>query len=287
MPSSSIGFRRAALHLGALWALAFAQPLFGLLGDSAEFFVARGNTTFDIVVFALGYALVPPILGAGAVWAAGRIRRELGWTVHLAFVGLLAAALTLPPLGDVLSGSPVSIAVALPIGLGAAFAYARIAGVRAFLTALSPAPLVFLVLFLAVSPVSELVLSGEASGAVAGPARSSTPIVHIVLDELPTSTLTGPDGSIDAALFPNIARLAAGATWYRNATTVADTTPEAVPAQVTGELPEVGALPTSTDHPDSLFTLLGAATSSRSWNRSPTCARLACAPRPDRPCAHG
>jgi hypothetical protein len=255
MPSSSIGFRRAALHLGALWALAFAQPLFGLLGDSAEFFVARGNTTFDIVVFALGYALVPPILGAGAVWAAGRIRRELGWTVHLAFVGLLAAALTLPPLGDVLSGSPVSIAVALPIGLGAAFAYARIAGVRAFLTALSPAPLVFLVLFLAVSPVSELVLSGEASGAVAGPARSSTPIVHIVLDELPTSTLTGPDGSIDAALFPNIARLAAGATWYRNATTVADTTPEAVPAQVTGELPEVGALPTSTDHPDSLFTL--------------------------------
>ena len=88
-----------------------------------------------------------------------------------------------------------------------------------------------------------------------GPASSSTPIVHIVLDELPMSTLTAPDGSIDAELFPNLARFAAGATWYRNATTVADTTSEAVPAQVTGELPEVGELPTSTHHPRSLFTL--------------------------------
>ena len=43
--SGSIGFGRAALHLGGLWALAFAQPLFDLLGRNAEFFVARGSTT--------------------------------------------------------------------------------------------------------------------------------------------------------------------------------------------------------------------------------------------------
>jgi hypothetical protein len=253
--STSIGYWRAALHLGALWALAFAAPLFGLLGDSAEFFVARGNTTFDIVVFALGYGLVPPLLAAGLVWAAGRIRPVLGWAVHLALIALLTAALVLPPLGDALSGSALSIAVALAVGLGAAFLYVRMAGVRAFLTALSPAPLVFVALFLLFSPVSDLVLPGEASGAVAGPARSSTPIVHIVLDELPTSTLTAPGGGIDAERFPNLARFAAGATWYRNATTVADTTSEAVPALVTGERPEVGELPTSTHHPRSLFTL--------------------------------
>jgi hypothetical protein len=35
---------RAALHLGGLWALAFAQPLLGLLGQDAGFFVARGST---------------------------------------------------------------------------------------------------------------------------------------------------------------------------------------------------------------------------------------------------
>ena len=75
-----------------------------------------------------------------------------------------------------------------------------------------------------------------------------------MLDELPLSTLTGPDG-IDAERFPNLARLAEGATWYRNATTVADSTAEAVPAQLTGEIPEDGDLPTSTHHPRSLFTL--------------------------------
>jgi Sulfatase len=250
-----ITFGRAALHLGALWALAFVQPMFGLLGDSAAFFVARGNTTFDILAFAFGYALVPPLVGAGVVWAAGRVREGLGWAVQLALVGLLAAALVLPPLGDALAGSVASIVVAVLVGAGVAVLYARAAVVRTFLTFLSPAPLVFLAFFLFVSPVSDLLLSGEASASVEGPRRSSTPIVHIVLDELPVSTLIGPDARIDGSLFPNLARLAAGATWYRNATTVADTTAEAIPAQVTGQLPEIGELPTSTHHPHSLFTL--------------------------------
>ena len=34
----------AWLHLAVLWSLAFAQPLFDILADSPEFFVARGNT---------------------------------------------------------------------------------------------------------------------------------------------------------------------------------------------------------------------------------------------------
>jgi hypothetical protein len=203
----------------------------------------------------VGYALVPPVVAGVAVWAAGRIRPSLGWLLHLTLIALLTAALALPPLGDVLSGSAAAVAVALPIGLAAALLYARADAVRAFLTVLSPAPLVFLVLFLAFSPVSDLVMPGDASGSISGPARSSTPIVHIVLDELPTSSLTGAGGTIDAGLFPNIARFADGATWYRNATTVSDTTPEAVPAQVTGERPERGELPISTHHPRSLFTL--------------------------------
>jgi Sulfatase len=243
------------LHLGALWALAFVQPLFGLLSGSAEFFVARGNTTFDIVAFAFAYTLVPPLAGAGLVWVAGRVRPGLGRALMLVLVGLLVAALVLPPLGDALAGSAASIAVALVAGAGFAVLYARVDVVRTFLSFLSPAPLVFLLYFLVVSPVSDLLRSGEAAAAVDGPGRSSTPIVVIVLDELPTSTLAGPRGEIDAGRFPNLARFAAGATWYRNATTVADSTAEAVPAQLTGELPQPGDLPTATHHPNSLFTL--------------------------------
>jgi hypothetical protein len=103
--------------------------------------------------------------------------------------------------------------------------------------------------------VAELVVpAGEKSGA-AGPARSSTPIVHVVFDELPVTTLVGADGTIDAELFPNFAAFAEDATWYRNATTVAALTLEAVPAQLSGNRPRPGSLPTARQHPNSLFTL--------------------------------
>jgi Sulfatase len=250
-----IGYRRAALHLGGLWALAFAQPLLDLLGRNAEFFVARGSTAGDILMLAFGYVLLPPLAGAAVVWGLGRIRPALGWAAMLTLIALIVAGLVLPPAGDALAGSAVAVPVALVAGAGAAALYARAAAVRAFATVLSPAPLVVLLLFLVVSPVRGLLFPSEAGGAVAGPARSNVPIVHVVLDELALSTLTRADGMIDAARFPNFARLARTSTWYRNATTVDDLTAAAVPAQLTGALPNTGELPTTRDHPRNLFTL--------------------------------
>jgi hypothetical protein len=40
---------RNGLHLAVLWAFAVVQPLLDLLGDNPDFFVARGNTSSDIV----------------------------------------------------------------------------------------------------------------------------------------------------------------------------------------------------------------------------------------------
>ncbi len=79
----------------------------------------------------------------------------------------------------------------------------------------------------------------------------------VVLDELPTVSLMRADGDIDAERYPNFARLAGDATWYRNATTVHEWTTGAVPAMLTGRRPE--GLPLFLDHPDNLFTLLGGA----------------------------
>ena len=251
---TTIGFGRAALHLGGLWGLAFVQPLLGLLGDSPEFFVARGNTRLDIVVLALAYGLVPPLVGAAAVWAAGRLRPALGQGLLLVLIALLVAAFLLPPLGDLLAGSAFAVVVAAALGAGAAFAYVRAPVVRSFLSVLAPAPLIFIGLFLAISQVSELVLPSGAAASVTGPSRSATPIVLIVLDELPVSTLM--DGErIDARSFPNLARFAKGATWYRDATTGAIDTPEAVPAILTGVQPRPNVVPTAADQPRSLFTL--------------------------------
>src|SRR3954464_6869585 len=113
MPDSidNVGFLRPTLHLGGLWALAFAQPLLGLLGDQAEFFVARGSTPSDIVLLALGYGLVPPLVAGAAVWAVGRVNATAGRALYLALVTLLVAALLLPPVGDLLDGSAAAVVV--------------------------------------------------------------------------------------------------------------------------------------------------------------------------------
>ncbi|MGH2945584.1 MAG: sulfatase-like hydrolase/transferase [Solirubrobacteraceae bacterium] len=244
------------LHLAALWAFAFVQPLLDLLGRQAQFFVARGNTSGDIVVLALAIALVPPAIMGTAVWLVGRARPALGWGLQLALVGVLAAAMVLPPAGELLSGSVAALAVAALLGAGAAALYARAPAARAFLTVLGPAPAVFVVLFLAFSSASKLVLPDEAR-AVGALDRSRTPVVMVVFDELPTTTLMGAGDRIDGRRFPAFAALAEHGTWYRNATSVAPGTTEAVPALLTGRDPREGLLPTASDHPRNLFTLLG------------------------------
>jgi hypothetical protein len=200
------------------------------------------------VLFALVVTLVPPALMTLLVWLAGE-------PLQLVFVGLLSAAILLPPIGDLLGGSALAVPVALLVGAGLATLYARAAPVRSFLTVLSPAPLLFLVLFLFVSPVSELVLP-EGAEAVAGESGSKTPVVMVVFDELPATSLMDSRDRIDARRYPAFASLAQDATWYRTATTVAGRTTEAVPAMLTGRKPREGDLPIAADHPQSLFTLL-------------------------------
>ena len=50
----------AHTNLLVLWSFAFAKPLFDILADSPEFFVARENTAGDIVVLTLAVTLLPP-----------------------------------------------------------------------------------------------------------------------------------------------------------------------------------------------------------------------------------
>ena len=85
---------------------------------------------------------------------------------------------------------------------------------------------------------------------------SPAPIVFVIFDELPTTSLMDREERIDAGRYPNFAALARDATWYRRATTVAETTYDAVPAILTGRYPRPDGLPHAIDYPHSLFTLL-------------------------------
>ena len=63
----------------------------------------------------------------------------------------------------------------------------------------------------------------------------------IVMDEFPVDLMLGPDGRIDAVRYPNFAALAATGTWFKNASTVYDSTTKAIPAVLDGRLPRRAA----------------------------------------------
>jgi Sulfatase len=247
----------AGLHLAGLSAVAVAQPVFDLLSRNVEFFAVRGSTRWDIVFFAIGLVVIPPLVLLALEALAGLVHAVAATVLHFVFVGGLVALIALQVIRGVDASSLVLMAAAVAVGAAAALLYARARPARTLLTVLAAAPIVFLVLFLFVSPVSRLVLEDAPEPRVAD-VRATAPVVMVVFDELPTISLMDSEGEIDAVRYPNFARLANDATWYRNATTVHEWTTGAVPAMLTGRFPEDDELPLYLDHPDNLFTLLGA-----------------------------
>jgi hypothetical protein len=241
---------RSLLEVAGVCGLAVTQPLLADFGAAPDWFVFHGVPASTIVAFGLAVALVPPI----AVWAATELvglgregRRRLAVSVAVgALVGLLVVQLA----------GPVVALVAAPL---AGWAHARWAGVRLWAAWLSPAPLLFLVVFLTQSPVSALVQGQDVDPADLGAFGSGDPppVVVLVFDEWPLASIVHQDGSLDAQRYPNLARLAGASTWYRNTTTVANLTNFAVPAILTGNDPEDGEGADASSHPENLFTLLG------------------------------
>jgi Sulfatase len=201
--------------------------------------------------------VVPPALLLGVELLAGLVKERAAAVAHVVFVGALVALVVLQALRRTADPRAAgALAVALALGGLAAVAYARVPHVRSFLTVLVPAPLVFLVLFLFVSPVRVLVLPSEPV-AHAASVSSDTPVVILLFDEFSGSSLLDDRLEIDAKRYPNFAALSRASTWFRNAATVDAWTVNAVPAILTGRYPEHGRLPVYSEHPDNLFTLLG------------------------------
>jgi hypothetical protein len=252
--------RKPFLELLALTGLAIAQPVLDVFGGGADVFVTLGAGRLDVVIFAVTVAVGPALLLwliellIGAV--DGRARR---W-IHGLFVAALAA-LVVVQLGKQLTQLPgrVVLVGAVAAGAAAALVVARSAGARLFLRYLAAAPAVFVVLFLVASPARSLIFPSSTDLPPSAPPRTPAPVVMLVLDELPTSSLLDGEGGIDAGLFPNLAGLADDATWYRNHTVAAPITTLSLPALLTGRWPTgEDQLPLVDEHPENLFTWLGA-----------------------------
>lgn len=258
-PRSTLGTLGVGFaHLAALTAFAVAQPLFDLLGESPDFFAVRGSSRWDIVLFAFAVVLVPPVALVLVETVAGLGSRALQRFLHLVFVAGLAGVVAVQVLKRAADLTSTSTLVGLAAVLGAlvALLYWRLSPARSFLTVLSPAPVLFLAYFLFISPVSQLTLAGDPDVALAH-VRAQAPVVMVVFDEFPVSSLLDENGEIDAVRYPNFAQLAAGSTWFRNTSTVSYSTTQAVPAMLTGMRPGGGKPPVFASHPKNLFTLLG------------------------------
>ena len=245
----------AYLNLAVLWTFAVAQPLFDLLKDNPEFFAARGSSGFDIVSFSVLLVALPPAVLLAIELLCGLAGRPVRRGVHVAFLGALVALIAAQALKKSFDASDiVLIVLSLAIGAAVAALWWRTDPVRTFLNVLSPAPLVFLALFLFSSQISELAFPDEAGARSIG-GVTQAPIVVVLLDELPTNTLLDRQGGLDTVRYPGFAELARDATWFKNAYTIFDSTERAQPAIMDGNLPERDRQPISADHPNSLFSL--------------------------------
>lgn len=253
-----------ALELAGLSGLAFAAPVLEALGRSPESLIALDAGPGDIVVFALVVAL-GPALALAAIGAVARLGgRGLRQVLHLDLVGVLAGLVAWRLAADATAWSVTPLVVTgLVAGALVGVLRHRLPSARTFLRFAAVAPVVFVAQFLAFSPAAALVwhravpVDAEAAAATASLAESGPPVVVVVLDALPTAALLDGTGHIDAELYPALAGLADEASWYRNHTTVAPSTLDAVPALLTGRYPTGTAGPTAVDHPHNLFTLLG------------------------------
>ena len=253
-------------ELAALAAFAFSRPVLDTFGHSPASFVLRGVTGWWVVAFGLIVVAVPALaaatVGAGARRLGGRFSGE----VHAVLVGLIGGVGAWR-VGQEMTGWPGDATKLLLGGVLAGLllvaARHRLPQTRTFLRIAGAAPVVYLVLFLVASPASTLIAEALPTAPSAevpdiGDQLGDDPpdVMVLVFDELPVESLLDGTGHIDGDLYPNFAALAGDATWYRNHTTVAGFTYDAVPALLTGRYPDGTGSFTSPDDPENLFTLL-------------------------------
>ena len=238
-----------------------AQPVLALATSSPEFFTARKTSAVAVVVFAVAITFVVPALLLLAEALADGARPGWGARLHDGMRVVLLSAIALQLLNELDRGATESIGVDVPgwglilvattAALGLLGLLRRSVGARMFLRFLAVAAPGALLVFLASAPL------GAAPESPAARAQRPVPIVMIVMDELPTTSLLSAPDRIDAERVPNFARLAHEGTFYPNATTVADQTTAAVPAMLSGlRGPQDIRRPEATNWPRNLFSLL-------------------------------
>ena len=254
-------FGTQSLHVFVLLSLAFAGRMYELLGRQPAFFVVRQSHAADVLLWVLALSFLLPGMVVALLWLVGLPALRLRQAMFALVVLVAMIAIVLAPLkrleGLVVLPGPVMLGLGMLLGLAATAVYFRFAAARRLVTILSPAAVLFPLVF-ALSPSARLVCWNMEPPLLDVEVGNPVPVVLIVFDEFSGISLMDAGRRIDPVRFPNLAAFAREATWYRNATTMSTSTHHAVPAILSGDHPHgPDAAPTWSEYPRNLFTLLG------------------------------
>jgi len=247
------------LHLFVFISFAIAQPIYDLLGKYPEFFVAHSATPGLIVSMSLILSFGFAFLLIFAEIAIYTINKKAQRGVHLFFVFVLAAIVVLPLIKKITISDLSVVGISGFVALLFTVLYSRLQVTRLFITLLLPVTLIFPLWFIFGTPIGRLVFPQVDKVYSEIEIKNPVPIVIVVFDEFSTTALLDSKVRIDSVRYPNFAALASEALWFPNAITVSESTVKVIPAIVSGMFPKPGVklMPTSTDYPKSLFTMLG------------------------------
>jgi len=254
-----------ALHIFVLFGFALAQPLFSVLSRHPEFFVARQSRPTDIASLVVILCAVIPLFIVLAEIISGFFGRHIRKGFHGFIVAALISVIALHGLKKITDfQGPVLLTGAAVFGLLFTVSYTRFRPVRSFITFLSPALIIFPALFLFNDKISRIVFTENNPITLHNAESTVNPVVMIVFDEFPTTSLMDENRQIDPVRYPNFSELGEKSYWFRNYTTVGERTVIAVPALLSGMYPQQGnlppgqsRLPIAAEYPHTLFTLLG------------------------------
>jgi hypothetical protein len=229
-----------------------------VLSRNAEFFVAHHTRPIGVILFILIQSLLLPLIFVLIEAMLGLLNRRIKKGIHYFIIASLLSVIALTVLKQNLQYSGmILLIIAVIAGMVITLTYIRFQSVRDFLTFLLPVIFIFPYLFLFQSPVHKIVFPEEKTPVAKVTIDNPVPIIMVIFDEFPVTSLMNKEGQIDTVRYSNFAALARDAYWFRNATTVSDHTHIAVPAILTGNYPARDKLPTINDYPLNLFTILG------------------------------
>ena len=256
-------FPTAAWHVCILSGLVLAQPALERLAANVTYIIEQGLTATALLVIAAATLLIPAAVLVGLEGLAVLVRPGCQRWIHrviLAGLAFLEGGLISRWFGglDGLRQQGVIDFAQLAIMLGTAaslwWLYFTRAWVWPLLNWAALGLVLFPVVFLGTCHRSGVLFPSREKPVVK--IGNPVPTVMLVFDGLAGTALMDENRQIDRVRYPNFARLADKADWFRNATTVHSRTDHALPAMLSGEMPTDGTEPILAEYPQNLLALV-------------------------------